>query len=103
MFYFVPLQAVESVEEQVTSTTSSTTKTSSATVSENQQIYQHQESYVEQVSSVSKSKQIHHQTACEEFLVIWFLFLLAGNCINKAFHLPDSRTASQRQVRERSY
>ncbi|XP_055529815.1 filamin-A isoform X3 [Wyeomyia smithii] len=63
------IKAVESVEEQVTSSTSSTTKTSSATVSENQQIYQHQESYVEQVSSVSKSKQIHHQTACEEFLV----------------------------------
>ncbi|XP_039436619.1 filamin-A isoform X4 [Culex pipiens pallens] len=63
------IKAVESVEEQVTSSTSSTTKTSSATVSENQQIYQHQESYVEQVSSVSKSKQFHHQTACEEFLV----------------------------------
>ncbi|XP_053682431.1 filamin-A isoform X1 [Sabethes cyaneus] len=63
------IKAVESIEEQVTSSTSSTTKTSSATVSENQQIYQHQESYVEQVSSVSKSKQIHHQTACEEFLI----------------------------------
>ncbi|XP_062534607.1 filamin-A isoform X3 [Armigeres subalbatus] len=63
------IKAVENVEQQVTSTTSSTTKSSSATVSENQQIYQHQESYVEQVSSVSKSKLIHQQTACEEFLV----------------------------------
>ncbi|XP_058812007.1 filamin-A isoform X6 [Topomyia yanbarensis] len=63
------IKAVESVEEQVTSSTSSTTKTSSATVSENQQIYQHQESYVEQVSSVSKSKQFHQQKACEEFLI----------------------------------
>lgn len=63
------IKAVESVEEQVTSSTSSTTKTSSATVSENQHIYQHQESYVEQVSSVSKSKQFHQQTACEEFLI----------------------------------
>ncbi|XP_055616121.1 filamin-A isoform X3 [Toxorhynchites rutilus septentrionalis] len=63
------IKAVESVEEKVTSSTSSTTKTSSATVSEDQQIYQHQKSYVEQVSSVSKSKQFHHQTACEEFLV----------------------------------
>ncbi|XP_062702645.1 filamin-A isoform X6 [Aedes albopictus] len=63
------IKAVENVEQQVTSTTSSTTKSSSATVSENQQIYQHQESYVEQVSSVSKSKLFHQQTACEEFLV----------------------------------
>lgn len=72
MFYLslpIYFQAVENVEQQVTSTTSSTTKSSSATVSENQQIYQHQESYVEQVSSVSKSKLFHQQTACEEFLV----------------------------------
>ncbi|XP_065072533.1 filamin-A isoform X5 [Ochlerotatus camptorhynchus] len=63
------IKAVENVEQQVTSTTSSTTKSSSATVSENQQIYQHQESYVEQVSSVSKSKLFHQQTATEELIL----------------------------------
>lgn len=87
-------QAVESVEEQVTSSTSSTTKTSSATVSENQQIYQHQESYVEQVSSVSKSKQFHHQTACEEFLVSSTNFPYEQNPLNLDNTLSLLRSAS---------
>ncbi|XP_050067856.1 filamin-A isoform X4 [Anopheles maculipalpis] len=62
------IKAVDNVEEQVTKSTTSSSKTTSSAISENHS-YQHQESYIEQVSSVSKSKQYIQQTASEEFLV----------------------------------